>query len=134
MTPIGERSGRYSWVGRMARGALPILICLGFFLSLAPQSSIGVVVGVCAVCAVILWFEWSSVRRNVVTKWIGVILSLFVGLILGLAVLGVIIRIGPFLFLIFLVALPFVSYDLLFRATADGRAERDRGEPPQLGS
>jgi len=133
MTPTAERGGNGSWVGRFLRGALPILICV-VFLSMAPPSSARAIVGVCAASAIILWFEWTSMRRSGLTRWAGVILSLFLGLILVLFLLGIVIRISLFLLPVFLLALPLLLYDLLFRAPSKGMAESDHVEPSHLGS
>jgi hypothetical protein len=123
MTSTEERrSGHESWVARFAWGALPILVCLALLRLVREASPLGGF-AICAACAVVLWFGWSSVRRNVVTKGAGVLLGLFFGLMLGLFVFGVVIRLTFVLLPVFLVALPLLVYDLLFRAPSEGQSD-----------
>jgi hypothetical protein len=130
MTSTEERrSGHDSWGTRFAWGALPILVCL-LLLGLARQASPLGVFATCAGCAVVLWFGWSAVRRNVVTKGAGVLLGLFFGLMLGLFAFGVVIRLTFVLLPVFLVALPLVVYDLLFRAPSQ-RPDVAPDRPPK---
>ena len=131
MPPTNAASSHDSWVARCAWGVLPILVCI-LFLRLARESSPQGFIVVSAACAVILWFGWGSVRRNSFTKWIGVILGLYFGLILGLAAFAIVVRLALILLPVFFVILPLVVYDLLFRAPSEGQAERDRAERSQL--
>ena len=104
------------------RGALPIVLCLlllGLGAGSSPSSSM-TVIAVCAVCAIILWFGWNSVRRNIVTKWIGVLLAIYLALVLGLSALGIAIGLSLVLLPLFFVVLPLLLYDLLFRAPSEG--------------
>ncbi len=69
-------------------------------------------------------------RRNLLTKWAGVFLALFFGLLLGLFAFGIVIRLTFVLLPVFLVALPLLAYDLLFRAPSEGESEHVPAEPP----
>jgi len=89
------------------------------------------VVVACAVCAIVLWFGWGSIRRNVVTKWIGVLIGLYLGLVLGLSAFGVAVGLSLVLLPLFLFALPYLMYDLLFRAPSEGHSARDK-QPSHL--
>lgn len=129
MTSTEERrSSHDSWGRRLAWGVLPILVCV-LLLGLAREASPLSVFAVCAACAVVLWFGWKAVRRNVVTKSAGVLLALFFGLMLGLFAFGVVIRLAYVLLPVFLVALPLLVYDLLFRAPSAGQSDVAAGPP-----
>jgi hypothetical protein len=130
MTPTTERSNRDSWVARCSAGALPILICL-LLMRLAVGSSPQTFVILCAACAAILWFGWSSVRRNLLTKWTGVILALYFGLLLGLSAFAIAANVLLALLPVFLLALPLLVYDLLFRAPSHGESDQPPVEPPR---
>ena len=71
-------------------------------------------------------------RRNVVTRWVAIVLGAYLALVLGLFALGMAIRVALFLFIALLVAIPIVAYDLLFRAPFKGRFERARAERRHL--
>ncbi len=73
-------------------------------------------------------------RRNVATKWFGVLLALYFGLVLGLYALGVGLRLLLAVVPLFLIALPFLVWDLLLRAPFKGRFERARAERRHLRS
>ena len=128
MTPTEER--RSGPASRFAWGALPILVCV-LLLGLAREASPLGVFAICAACAVVLWFGWGSVRRNVVTKGAGVLLGLFFGLMLGLFAFGVVIRLTFVLLPVFLVALPLLLYDLFFRAPSEGQSDVAPDGPPK---
>jgi len=68
------------------------------------------------------------VRRNSFTKWIGIVLGLYFGLILGLAAFAIVVRMLLILLPVFFVGLPLLVYDLLVRAPSEGQAERDDAE------
>jgi hypothetical protein len=63
-----------------------------------------------------------------------VILGLYFGLVLGLAAFAVVVRLSLFFLPVFLVVLPLILYDLLFRAPSEGQMERDRAEYSPLES
>ncbi len=69
-----------------------------------------------------------------VTKWIGALLVLFFAVFLALLALGIAIRLSVVLFPVFLIALPILLYEFLFRAPSEGQAERDRAESAQTKS
>jgi len=124
MTTTEEGSG---FVARLVWGALPIVVCL-LLLALGlggPSFSPMTTIAVCATCAIILWFGWNSVRRNVLTKWVGVLVGLYLGLILVLPAFT--LAVG-----ILLALLPLVVYDLFFRAPSEGQSERAPIDPPSL--
>lgn len=122
MTTTKEGS---SFVVRLVWGTLPIAVCL-LLLGLGlggPDFSPTTTIAVCATCAIILWFGWNSVRRNVLTKWVGVLVGLYLGLILvrpafTLAV-GILLALSPL-----------VVYDLFFRAPSEEQSERVPIDPP----
>jgi hypothetical protein len=68
-----------------------------------------------------------------VLKWVLIAILLYVGLVLGLAALGLVLRILLFLVPLFVVALPIVVWDLLFRAPAKGQKDSDEAGQPDLG-
>src|SRR5258708_2501642 len=100
-----EGSGRVSnLVLRFVWGALPIVICILLLrLYAGSTSSPPMFIAVCAVCAIVLWFGWKSVRRNIITKWIGVVLALYFGLILVLSVFGIAMGLSLILLPLFMV-------------------------------
>ncbi len=121
MTTTEEGS---AFVARLVRGALPIVVCLLLLgLGINPNSSSDTIIAVCAVGAVVLWFGWNSIRRNAFTKWIGILVVLFLGLILGRIALAIAIGI---LILVF----PLVVYDLFFHAPSEGQSSNGSAEPP----
>ncbi len=69
-----------------------------------------------------------------VTKWIGALFVLFFAVILALLAVGIAIRLSLVLMPVFLVALPILLYELLFRAPSEGQAERDPAESAQTKS
>ncbi len=129
-------TGQPTLLRRLGKGALPIGIVslLLWSLSKAQPSSPMSVVVVFGLCGVVLWFGWSGIQNNIVTKWFGILLALFVGLILSIFVLGIAIQVSLVLFVPFLVALPFLAYDLLFRSPFKGRFARVRAEQRHLRS
>ncbi len=115
-------------VERFVKPAIPIVIVLLLLFALTqdkhpPVFAIGAVF---VVCGIVLWLGWGWVRRNVVAKLVGVVLTAYLVLILGLLALGIALRIGLVLLLLFLVALPFLVYDLFFRQPHKGRFARAR--------
>ncbi len=102
----------------LVKGALPLgAVCLLLWSLTKTQASSSISVAVVlGVYGVILWFGWSGIQNNIVTKWFGILLALSVGLILSIFILGIAIQVSLVLFVPFLVALPFLAYDLLFRS------------------
>ena len=130
--PPGEQgaTGDFGVVRRLVKGALPIgIVCLLLWSlsKVQPASSMTSAV-VFGLCGIVLWFGWSSIQKNIVTKWSGIFLALLVGLILSIFILGIAIQVSLVLFVPFLVALPFLAYDLLFRSPLKGRFVRSRAE------
>src|SRR6266481_8103207 len=126
---IQERGrGNPGVTNRLARGAVPIVIVCLLFWGLAMEHLPGpmALFAVFAACGIVLWFGWSSIRRNIATKWFGVLLALYIGLVLGLYLLGIAVGVSLALFPLFLLALPLLVYDLLFRAPFEGRFTRAR--------
>ncbi len=121
---------------RLVRGILPIVVACFLLWALGKSESSGPlsVAVVFALCGIVLWFGWSSIQSNLVTKWLGIVLALVVGLVLSLFVLGILIRLSLLLFVLFLVALPLLAYDLLFRSPFKGRFARARAERRNLRS
>lgn len=84
----------------------------------------------------VLWFGRSSIRRNIITKWTGVLLAVLLSLGLCLFAFGVVAKLSValypiltvVLFPLLLVVLPYTVYDLLFRAPYKGRFSRARAE------
>ena len=113
---------------RFLWGAFPIaLVCLiHWALGLDTAPSTITVVGTFAISAAILWFGWRAVRRNVVTRWLGIFVAVYLGLFLGIFAIGIAVRFAAVLAVAFLVAAPFVFYDLFFRAPFQGRFARAR--------
>jgi hypothetical protein len=117
-------------VRRLAWGTLPIVIvCLllwgvGMDPTVRPPEAIAAFVA----CVVVLWFGWNLIQRSVATKWLGVLLALYLGLVLGLFLLGISVGLLFVLFPLFILALPFLVWDLLFRAPFKGRFARARAE------
>lgn len=120
MTSSKERDHHDSWIARGAKGALPLLVCLALLVS-ARDSSPQSLIAVSVACATLLWFGWISIRRNILTKTIGVVLALYFGLIVALLTLAITIRLSLVLLPVFLLALPYLVYDLFFRAPSEGR-------------
>ena len=131
----GEReSGIRGVVTRFVGATIPLAIVCILLFGFAPDPSQNLIgfIFLYAISAVVLWLCWSFIRRSIGAKWFGILLASFLGLVLGLFAVGVVIRIAPILFLIFLVALPFVAYDLFFRGPFQGRFERARAERRHL--
>ena len=130
LMPIEVRDGRNSGVlQRLVWGALPIVIvCLLLWFAMQSPPRPMIVVPNLVACGIVLWFGWASIKRSTGMKWLGVILALYIGLVLALLVLGIAVRVGLVLLPLFLLALPFLAYDLLFRAPLQGRFSRARAE------
>lgn len=112
------------------KGALPIVIVCFLLWALGKSESSGpiTVAVVFALCGVVLWFGGSGIQRSLATKWLGIVLALLVALVLSLFVLGIVIRASLLLLVLFLVALPLLIYDLLFRSPFKSRFARARAE------
>jgi hypothetical protein len=112
----------FGFMRRLAKGTLPIVIACAILsiVGMKPRAPSGLVLAAFVASGLVLWLGWSYIRRNIVTKWLGLILVLYLGLVLGLSVLGVVLGISLLLFPIFCVALPLVIYDLVFRAPIKG--------------
>jgi hypothetical protein len=111
---------------RFAKGALPIAIAC-IFISIAgtrPSPPV-LAVALFAASGLVLWLGWSAIRANTLTRWLGTILAVYVALLFGLYVLGVTLALALVLFPVFLLALPFLAYDLLFRAPMRDDPARD---------
>jgi hypothetical protein len=123
--PLVERDVRkQSWFLRFGKGALPLfVVCILFSMGGYNHGPI-IALSSLAAAGVVLWVGWSSICSNLVTKWLGVILALYIGLVVGLLALGVAIRVSLILFPLLLVGVPVLAYDLLFRAPSAGRLER----------
>jgi hypothetical protein len=65
------------------------------------------------------------VRRNIITKWIGAVLALYFGLVLVLSVFGIAMGLSLILLPFFMVLLPLLMYDLLFRAPSESQADHE---------
>ncbi len=128
MTPIEERGGNSGRAERFVRGALPVVVVCLLLWGLSKDSSPQpiTVAAVFAACGLVLWFAWSAIRGNLATKWLGAFLAFWVGLVLVLFSFWTAIGLSIFLFVFFLVALPFLLFDLLFRAPFEGRFARAR--------
>jgi hypothetical protein len=136
MTIEGGSNSHAGGVRLLVRGALPIVIVCLFLWGLVkePSPSPMAITVVFAACGIVLWFGWSSIRRNIATKWLAVPLVVFIGLFLGLFVFGLALGVAAYLGAALLVALPYLVYDLLFRAPLEGRIDRDRAGGPNLHS
>jgi hypothetical protein len=125
---------------RFCGGALPIVIVLLLLWAGAAESYSNTTrVAAYVLSGFALWFGWGSVRCNLATKWAGILLAAFLGLIVGMFAFGITIRlslallpilslVSLVLFPVLLVGLPYVLYDLLFRAPYKGRFARARAE------
>jgi hypothetical protein len=133
---LSERDhGNSGVLPRLVWAALPILVVLFLLVvTMEASSDLTAFVAVCAVGGVVLWFGWGSVRRNIVTKWTGILLAVYLALVVGLFALGIAVKLSRVVFpaltlIVFpllLVALPYLVYDLLFRAPHEGRLARAR--------
>jgi hypothetical protein len=104
---------------RFAKGALPIAIaCILVSLTELKAISPAVALVLFAAGGLVLWLSWSAIRQNVVTKWLGVLLAFYIWPLLGLYLLGVTLVLALMLFPVFLIAVPLLAYDLLFRLPA----------------
>jgi len=61
-----------------------------------------------------------------IVKWTAAALALYVALIAALSLLGVTLHLSLLLLPFLLVALPFLIYDLLFRAPREGELNSER--------
>lgn len=119
---------------RFGKGVSPIVIVCILLWSLGTRESSDpmAVAVVFALCAIVLWFGWSGIQRNLATKWLGIVVALCVGVVLSLFVFGIVVRLSPLLLVLLLVALPFLVYDLVFRSRFKGRFARARAERRHL--
>ena len=123
-------------IRKFAWGMLPlVIVCLLLWrMLMIPRSEGGASLILFAACGMVLWFGWRSIGRNILTRWLGIILAAFVGLPLGLFVLVIAFGLLFILFPLLLLAVPFIAYDLFFRAPAEGRFARARAERRHLRS
>jgi hypothetical protein len=119
---------------RFAKGAVPVAIVLGLLLALGENDSDSVFRTVCVflICLLILWFGWSWIRLNLVTKSLGIIVGAFLTFVVATVAIGITLRIGLVLLVVFLLALPLLIYDLFFRSPYKGRFARARAERHHL--
>jgi hypothetical protein len=127
---VGEEHAGSGVVRRFVLGALPILTVCALLWILAAESSPGpaAITSIFVVCAIILWFGWSSIRRNTATRWLAFPLIALVGVVLGGWVLGIAIGVAAWLGAALCLALPYLIYDLLFRAPLEGQKSRSPGD------
>jgi hypothetical protein len=108
LVPLAIATFLVWWAGRVPRGET-----LGAFVLLLSA-------------AAIVWFGWSAIRANIITKWIGILfviyftfIAVLIGFILGLALALPLLLIG-------MIATPWIVYDFFFRAPKQGRFARAR--------
>lgn len=132
----GEHQMQESVPLRLLKGLIPILIVCLFIWGLAkePSPSPMAVLAVFVACALVLWFGWNSIRRNLATKWLSLPLIILVGLVLGMFVFGLALGVAVNLCAALLLALPYLVYDLFFRQPNKGRIEHERSEGHDLPS
>ena len=112
----------------VVKGLVPLVI-VGFLMFLTAKDSdpiTGIIM--LALSGAVLWFGWTSVRKSKGTRWFGILLAVYIAMLLGIFAMALIIRVGLLLFPVFLIAVPLMVYDLLFRAPHKGRFERARAE------
>ncbi len=109
-------------VKRFVAGAIPIAIVC--FLLLVPSLDSPPYArgrfAIFAVSGLVLWFGWKAIQQNVVTKWVGLPLAVVVGVVVGIYAFGAALGVGLLLVAMLMFALPFLVYDLLFRAPKKG--------------
>ncbi len=76
--------------------------------------------------AVVLWFGWSLIRRSMLTKWLAILVIAYLGVIAGVWAIAIGLSLAMPLFLLFLLAVPWIIYDFFFRAPKEGRFTRAR--------
>jgi hypothetical protein len=118
----------------VVRAMLPILaVCLLLWLLTTDRAPHPIAIFlVFAACGIILWFGWNWVRPYAAAKWIALFLAIYLGFVLALFLFGILFgiaaRVSSVLLPLFLLALPFLLYDLLFRSPFRGRFSRARAE------
>ena len=119
---------RVSLIERLVKGSIPIVIVVLalYGIDLVKNVSLRDVCLVLTFCILVLWFGWPAMKGTAVTKWLGAILLVFVAIPPAVLVLGLSLYFGLVLLLLLLIALPFLIYDLFFRAPLQGRIERIR--------
>lgn len=118
----------------VGKGLAPLVI-VGFLMFLTAKDSdpiTGIIM--LALSGVVLWFGWTSVRKSKGTRWFGILLAVYIAMLLGMFAMALVIRVGLLLFPVFLIAVPLMVYDLLFRAPYGGRFDRARAERRHLRS
>jgi hypothetical protein len=122
------------WVVRFAKGATPVAIVLGLLYVLSRNRSADgagdwlAELVITALCCFTLWAGWRWLQGTFVTKWAGRLLATYLGLGLVLFTLGIVLAFSMTLFLPFLLALPFILYDLFVWQPHKGRFARARAE------
>jgi hypothetical protein len=136
MPNFEAESQSYGPIKRFVRGAIPLVVVCLLIFGLGPKSPQNhvMVLVLFVMSAAVLWFGWNSIRRCVGTRWLGVLLAAYLGFVLGIYALGLVLRVGLVLLPLFLLALPLLIYDLLFRSSYKGRFERARAERRHLRS
>ncbi len=122
------------WVVRFAKGATPVAIVLGLLYVLSRNRSADgagdwlAELVITALCCFTLWAGWRWLQGTFITKWAGRLLAAYLGLGLVLFTLGIVLAFSMTLFLPFLLALPFILYDLFVWQPHKGRFARARAE------
>lgn len=118
------------WLMRFAQGAVwpAIVVGLLYLLSQDRNADYPDTLIVVALCGIALGLGWRWMRGTFVTKWAGRLLAGYVGLVLVLFTLGIALAFSSVLFLPFLLALPFILYDLFVGQPHKGRFARARAE------
>jgi hypothetical protein len=124
---VQRDSGAGGVLKRFTKGVLPLgIVC--FFLFLIVENPrlnpVATIVDSILSCLV-LWFSWSYIKGTRVTKWIGIVLAGYFGLVVTLVAFGVFVQLSGILLVLFLVAIPFLVCDLFFRGPAE-RRQRSR--------
>jgi hypothetical protein len=128
------KSSSMAIIERFVKPVVPIVLILLLIFAFNQEASPTPLAGVLVflICGIILWFGWNWVRRNIVAKWIGILLAVYLAFVLSLTAIGIALGIGLLVLLPFLLVLPFLLYDLLFRQPRKGRFARARAERHNL--
>ena len=131
MTSDAQTAARSGSLSSICRGVAPLLVvCLLLWVLLQQKpANFMATVATMAVCGLILWFGWSSIRKHRSTRLFGWLLAIYIGAVLGLFVAVVAIGLSLLLMPLLLIAFPFVIWDLLFRAPSQGPAAEDTQDP-----
>jgi hypothetical protein len=122
------------WLVRFAKGATPVAIVLGLLYVLSRNRAADgagdwlAELVITTLCCITLWVGWGWLQGTFVSKWAGRLLAAYLGLGLVLFTLGIVLAFSMTLFLPFLLALPFILYDLFVRQPHKGRFARARAE------